>query len=84
MNQVQYRTAAGALVSRASSSEVSVPKGATALTQAEYNAEIAKIQDAVRGRDEAAVVSKTTKDADLKILVGLGVPEATARRIVGG
>lgn len=83
-----YRTAGGALASQAASGETAgtpaLPEGATALTQEEYEAELAAIEAARQEHAEDLVAAdEANQSADYQALRASGIPEATARRLTG-
>ncbi|WP_309317385.1 hypothetical protein [Streptomyces salinarius] len=83
-----YRTADGALATQTVSGETAeapaLPEGATELTEAEYAAEFAAIEEA-RQEHAADLVAadEANQSADYEALRAAGIPEATTRRLTG-
>ncbi|MFK0063341.1 hypothetical protein ACIQTN_29450 [Streptomyces werraensis] len=80
-----YRTATGALVSRAVTGEApDLPEGATELTAEQYALELEAIEEARQEHVEDLVATDEANAlADYQALRASGIPEATARRLTG-
>lgn len=83
-----YRTVAGVLTSRAVAGayaeEPELPEGATTLTEADYMAALADVQEQrATYAQELVDEQEAAQQADYEALRASGIPETTARRLTG-